>query len=324
MGFGTFFVFICAPAAVLSTSQSSNKRRRLELPPVVFETPILDIRLAESTVPPISKEALSSYAIVDQCSGFETSDRHSIFSQEASACLRSDLSSTGHSGDCTDVRLIRLDDGTSVSVGNEIGRGGYAYVYATNRTDVVIKISIKRPMCSEKAILSILRDSDITPTIFPFTRDSSISPYCHARIVLMSRVGEIDWDKAYSPLYTPNQPAIFVSYCRIARLLQIIKQLHLSGFVHRDIHDENVRLSSTDARKIWLIDFGKVRYLTDEDRVNDLRAATKLAPLNDQHFNNFRTFFNHNDYKFSNCDYDRWIDYFSKLAMTQNHFTDCI
>ena len=305
-----------------STGPDRPKRQR-EVGETLTMLSIVDAaEVSQSLSEATSKGVLSVYATADQCSDSHVPDRLTIFAQLVATCQRLSYSSAG-SEDCESITVIHLDDGTVITKGREIGNGGYAYVYATDRADVVLKISMSRSLCPEKAILSILSDSDIAPIIFSFSRDTSISPFCHARIVLMEKVGDIDWERSYSPFYAPQPPPIAVSYCHIARLLQIVKRLHSTGFTHRDIHDENVRLSRTDPRKIWLIDFGKVRPLSEQDRLDDLQAVAKLAPLGDPNFIYFKQTLNDPEYLFSACEYDRWINQFLSLA-NKNLFTDCI
>ena len=99
-------------------------------------------------------------------------------------------------------------------------------------------------------------------------------------MIVMEKVGDIDWDRMYSPFYQHQLPCPSITYSRISRLQQIISNLHSLGFVHRDIHDENIRLSLSNPLAVWLIDFGKVRLINEQDRLNDLEAIKKLISSN--------------------------------------------
>ena len=220
---------------------------------------------------------------------------------------------------CAKYKTLSLENGVTVEVGNQVGSGGYATVYSTNSTDLIVKVSQERNLCSEIAALTLLDGSSIAPRIMRF--DKGLSPYCQIRMIVMHKVGEIDWEQSYSPFFGQAPPIITDTYHRIATLIRIIKQLHEKGFVHRDIHDENVRLSQIDPRAVWLIDFGKVRILTETDRLKDLQAVAKLVPVGISCIDKFKAIVNDPNYMFNaSHEYDRWIDHFSTLS---HHDTEC-
>jgi hypothetical protein len=180
---------------------------------------------------------------------------------------------------CNRPESVHLSDGTHLSIYEEIGNGGYAIVYATSRIDIVFKLSLHESLCTETAALTVLNTTSIAPRIFHLapSRDP-ISPYCQTRMIVMEKRGDIDWDRMYSAFHQRHPPSASVTLSHLSRLLKTVSTLHSLGFVHRDIHDENVRLSLSYPSGVWLVDFGKVRLVNEKDRKNDLQAILKLVP----------------------------------------------
>jgi hypothetical protein len=100
----------------------------------------------ESEFNPISKYfPASTTPDVYQC--IESLSVASEFLRITKKCTETDFS------DCQLPQYIYLADGTPLSIHEQIGNGGYATVHSTNKSDMVLKLSLSQSLCTEIALL---------------------------------------------------------------------------------------------------------------------------------------------------------------------------
>jgi serine/threonine protein kinase len=171
---------------------------------------------------------------------------------------------------CFNGELI-IDGSQAVHIGKLIGAGHFGDTHWTEeRTDFVIKLSHEsrngmESMCQEKAAYRNL--NGMHGTIPRLHETNELIPDCQKRMLVMTRMGDVNWKQI-------SHQVDGHLYRRMARLLEIIQQLHDLGILHYDIKGDNVRVDSNDPNKVFLIDFGNsVSYVNEDGKVNSLLCA---------------------------------------------------
>lgn len=175
---------------------------------------------------------------------------------------------------CTSKGL-KIDDGLShsVHIGKQIGAGAFGSTYLTTEEksdDFVIKLSHEmrsgiESLCQEKAAYRILNGMHGTIPILHKT--NGLSSNCEKRVLVMSRLGDADWNQVANKIDG-------TLFRRMAKLLEIIRNLHDMGILHYDIKGDNVRVDSNDPESVFLIDFGNsISYVDENGKVNSQLSA---------------------------------------------------
>ncbi|CAD5215321.1 unnamed protein product [Bursaphelenchus xylophilus] len=173
---------------------------------------------------------------------------------------------------------------------NELGKGGCGVVlsvvdidtegssrpiYAAMKAETIDpKGRASQTIKVEAHVLRRLQNCDNFCRLFLCCRlDTSIN------IMVMSLVGKsLSWLRRH----TEQQRFSISTSVRISlKCLEVIKELHRRGFLHRDIKASNFAIGAFphDFRKIYLLDFGFARsYLMTENNQLKIRPPRKRAP----------------------------------------------
>ena len=205
----------------------------------------------------------------------------------------------------------------TVSLGNRVDEGFFSLVFATSRPDVIVKISKigSVALCNEKAVLSVLDGfGGAVPKIFNSATET-ISRDCFNQVVVMEKKGTANWSDA-------NHRDHQLYFRRLARIMQILKDLHAAGFVHQDLSSENVRVDTDGSANVYLVDFGQTcstafstHCLPKRDMVYLVRMLKPTSFGGD--------WLRDLTLEILNCDpakgpnYQYWINFFSQLGTAQ-------
>lgn len=165
-------------------------------------------------------------------------------------------------------REIHIDGSEAYHLGKSIGSGSFGTTHFTQEpTNFVIKLAVEKEdgiasMCDEKASYRYLEGlNGAVPTLHKI---DSISPECEKRVLVMSRLGDANWDQV-------SRKIDGWLYRRMARLLEIIRDLHDLGMLHFDIKGDNIRVNIDNPDDVFLIDFGNsMSYVDENGKVNAL------------------------------------------------------
>ena len=156
----------------------------------------------------------------------------------------------------TSWREIKLENGEILRLGKMIASGDFGKVFAVNgNDDYIVKFAHAKPeavkdLCKERLVLELLNGlSGAIPRAHK-VESNSIVGGCHSQIIVMDKVGELDWKDSVQLI--PD--AWF--YRRLARLIEVVMSLHDVGFLHADIKGNNIRVNRQNPEKLFLIDFG--------------------------------------------------------------------
>ena len=132
------------------------------------------------------------------------------------------------------------------------GQGGI--VYRTNDPTILVKVSSEEPLCKEIALMHVLEGMDgLIPRIYTLDESSELSDWCHLHVVVMEKLGTMNW------LDLPMDIPMSDQYIRFASFLRTLSKLHENGFLHGDLHLNNVRVNRADPYFVGLIDFGAAK-----------------------------------------------------------------
>ena len=139
--------------------------------------------------------------------------------------------------------------------------------YLVAKTFNLRRSDVRLRLVKEKAFLMAVQrvgnEKSGVPKVFNVRK--GISSLCRSSIVVSEYVGEYDLRLAQAML--KNDPKLLGGIA--AALIQLVKQFHSTGFVHSDIHLENVRMDDFQriAETMHLIDFDRVEpFVTPEGR----------------------------------------------------------
>jgi serine/threonine protein kinase len=219
--------------------------------------------------------------------------------------------------------LIGLDSKGFFPLGKALKKGGFGQAYDLPTARAVLKVSIGggETFYREKIGLSILNGlNGSVPRVFDIT--CGVEKRCSPVTIAMEKIGDTDWadlvkkiDKSF--------------YLRFAKLLQVVKDLHQQGFVHKVIHGSNVRVKKNDPNFAGLIDFGLMQpfiddkglYRDDHSRALDAQGFLLILNnipdpdlVNKPWFHEFSEDMNNVQKPEDQIPFDKWIAYFENEA----------
>jgi serine/threonine protein kinase len=207
-----------------------------------------------------------------------------------------------------------------VSLGRQVDAGFFAFVFSTSRPDVLVKISKigSVGLCNEKAALTVLDGLDGSiPKVFNSATEA-ISRDCFNQVVVMEKKGTVNWSDA-------NHQDERLYFRRLARLMEILMNLHAAGFVHQDLSSENVRVDTDGSANVYLVDFGQTcstalseHCLPKRDMVYLVRML-KYKPLGGEWLRSLSLEILYCDPK-KGPNYQYWINFFAGLGNTQSYY----
>ena len=239
------------------------------------------------------------YGIVGRVSvlislGFGREGVLSDFEVALGICLRESVQGESI---CPTPKKLEVSGRGEVFLRSEIGHGSHSVVYSTDHEDLVVKVSMGVSFCREIATLLFLDGSiQQVPRIHPIS--SGVSTACMWKTLVMDRMGDADWASASH------------SWCRFGHLLKVVKNVHVAGIVHGDLHTKNIRIERNDPTYVGLIDWDRAEPLGNKNRNLDIyRLVHSIAFNGDgtkEWFVEFR-----NDFMLHPPLYDKWIAYFT-------------
>ena len=184
-------------------------------------------------------------------------ERISSFNSEYNKCVhRSEIELFRPESPCVRPgQEITLLNGRSIHIlPGIVGEGESGVSYSTSDPNLIVKVSNGAPLCREAAAMLVLDGlGGIVPRIYPL--DTPLGDWCSVRVIVMDKVGDADYYDLVEVAPVAHK------YMRFASVLSAVDRLHRSGFVHGDLHPQNVRVKLDDPQYVSLIDLGDISAL---------------------------------------------------------------